>query len=261
MTGMSDDPVLAAVRHIVESDEFGCRIVMISGPDIYSSAVIDADGGYITGALPDRIGGSLVADALALMSVEQTTTVRYGDEEAFFEILAPRPKLLVFGAVHVAQSLVPMAQMMGFEVAVSDARPAFITPERFPDADELLAGWPQDLGDRLVFDRRTFVVILSHDARYEDPLWPLVLDSPVRYIGAMGSRRTAKSRRERLLAEGYAEEAVDRIHGPIGVAIGAVTPAEIAVSILAELTATRYGSGSDLALIGEPQRLTKGEYL
>jgi xanthine dehydrogenase accessory factor len=258
---MNDNPVLAAVRHIVDSDEFGCRIVMVAGPDTFSSAVIDADGGYITGALPERIAGSLISDALTLMSVERTTTARYGDDEAFFEVLAPRPKLIVFGAVHVAQSLVPMAQMMGFEVAVSDARPAFITSERFPDADELLVGWPGDLGDGLVFDRRTFVVILSHDARYEDPLWPLVLNSEVRYIGAMGSRRTAKARRERLLNEGYPEEAVDRIHGPIGIDIGAVTPAEIAVSILAELTASRYGSGSQLDLVGEPQRLTKGEYL
>ncbi len=258
---MNEGPVLAAVRHIVDSDQFGCRIVMVDGPDLYSTAVIDADGGYITGALPDRLSGSLIADALTLMSVERTTTVRYGDDEAFFEILAPRPKLLVFGAVHVAQALVPMAQLMGFEVSVSDARPAFITAERFPEAAELLTGWPGDLGDRLVFDPRTFVVILSHDARYEDPLWPILLGSPVRYIGAMGSRRTAAARRERLLAEGYPEAAVDRIHGPIGLDIGAVTPAEIAVSILAELTVSRYGSGSELELVGEIQRLTKGEYL
>lgn len=258
---MNDGPVLAAVRHLVDADQFGCRIVMVSGPDQFSSAVVDADGGYITGRLPERLAGSLVADAVALMSVERTTTVRYGEEEAFFEVVAPRPRLLVFGAVHVAQTLVPMARMMGFEVSVSDARPAFITSDRFPEADELLAGWPGDLGDRLVFDRRTFVVILSHDARYEDPLWPVVLESPVRYIGAMGSRKTAAARRERLLAEGYPVEAVDRIHGPIGVDIGAVTPAEIAVSILAELTASRYGSGSDLELIGEVQRLTKSEYL
>jgi len=258
---VSERPMLAAVRHLVDSDEFGCRIVMVSGPDQFASAVIDADGGYITGRLPAHLAGGLVADAVTLMSVERTTTVRYGDEEAFFEVIAPRPKLLVFGAVHIAQALVPMAQMMGFEVSVSDARPAFITADRFPDADELLTGWPGDLSDRLAFDRRTFVVILSHDARYEDPLWPMLLDSPVRYIGAMGSRKTAAARSERLLAAGYPAEAVDRIHGPIGIDIGAVTPSEIAVSILAELTASRYGSGSDLELVGQVQRLTKSEYL
>ena len=258
---MSEDPALAAVRHLVDSDQFGCRIVMVSGPNLFASAVVDADGGYITGRLPERLAGSLVSDAITLMAVERTTTVRYGDEEAFFEVIVLRPKLLVFGAVHVAQALVPMAQLMGFDVSVSDARPAFITGDRFPEADELLAGWPGDLEDRLVFDRRTFVVILSHDARYEDPLWPLLLDSPVRYIGAMGSKKTAAARRERLIAEGYPAEAVDRIHGPIGLDIGAVTPAEIAVSILAELTASRYGSGSDLELVGEIHRLAKSEYL
>lgn len=258
---MTGAPELAAVRHLVDSDQFGCRIVMVSGPDRFGSAVIDEDGGYITGRLPDHLAGSLIADALSLMSVERTTTVRYGDEEAFFEVIAPRPKLLVFGAVHVAQSLVPMAQLMGYEVTVSDARPAFITEGRFPDADQLLAGWPGDFGEQLVFDRRTFVVILSHDARYEDPLWPMVLNSPVRYVGAMGSRKTAAARRERLLEEGYPADTVDRIHGPIGLDIGATTPAEIAVSILAELTASRYGSGSELELVGEVQRLTKNEYL
>ena len=81
---MSDGPVLAAVRHLVDSDDFGCRIVMVSGPDQFSSAVVDADGGYVTGRLPERLAGSLVSDAITLMSVERTTTVRYGDEEAFF---------------------------------------------------------------------------------------------------------------------------------------------------------------------------------
>lgn len=258
---MTDDPTLAAVRHLVDTDQFGCRIVMVSGSDRFASAVVDADGGYVTGHLPERISGSLVADALSLMSVERTTTIRYGDQEAFFEVISPRPKLVVFGAVHVAQALVPMAQLMGYQVTVSDARPAFITEGRFPDADQLLTGWPGDLARELEFDRRTFVVILSHDARYEDPLWPMLLDSPVRYIGAMGSRKTAAARKDRLLAQGYSPESVDRIHGPIGLDIAATTPAEIAVSILAELTASRYGAGSELGLVGEVQRLTKTEYL
>lgn len=256
---MTVDATLAAVRHVLDAGEFGCRIVITAGPERFSSAVLDADGGFITGSLPPSIQGNVVSDALTLMSVERTATLSYGSYEAFIDVIAPPPRLLIFGAVHVAQALVPMARQTGFGVSVADARPAFITDQRFPNADELLVGWPGDLS--LHLDRRTFVVILSHDARYEDPLWPILLPSDVRYIGAMGSRRTARARTERLVNEGYAPEMVDRIHGPIGVEIGAVTPAEIAVSILAEVVAARYGSGIDLGLVGDERRLSKTEYL
>lgn len=255
------EATLAAVRHVVDAGEFGCRVVVTEGSERFGSAVIDADGGFITGSVPTSIQGAVISDALTLMSVEKTATLSYDEHEVFFDVIAPPPRLLIFGAVHVAQALVPMARIAGFGVSVADARAAFITEQRFPEADELLVGWPADLADSLHLDRRTFVVILSHDARYEDPLWPIVLPSDVRYIGAMGSRRTARARTDRLRAEGYTATDIARIHGPIGVEIGAVTPAEIAVSILAEVVAARYGSGTDLGLIGDERRLTKTEYL
>lgn len=255
-------PTLAALRHLIESEEFGCRVVVMSGGGVSGSAVLDGDGGFITGSVLDELTGPIVSDAVTLMDVERTATLGYGGGvEVFFDVLAPPPRLLVFGAVHVAQTLVPIARLLGFEVTVSDARPAFITPERFPEADRLLVGWPGDLEEQFEFDRRTFVVILSHDARYEDPLWPLVLPSGVRYIGAMGSRKTAAARNERLAALGYEDSLIARINGPVGFDIGAVEPGEIAVSIMAEIIAKRYGSDADLELTGHPVRLTKTEHL
>jgi xanthine dehydrogenase accessory factor len=184
-----------------------------------------------------------------LLDRERSLTLTYGSHEVYIESIVPRPHLVIFGAVHIAQELIPMSRQLGFHVTISDARSAFTTIERFPDADRLLIGWPDQID--LEFDRRTYVVVLSHDARFEDPLWPLVLPSPVAYIGAMGSSKTAARRRERLLADGFGPEQVDRIHGPIGINIGGETPAEIAVGILAEIIATRARPGVPLALRGK----------
>lgn len=250
-----DDAVASACREILAAERFGARATIVAGPDTGSSVVVDRDGGIVAGTIDPAITAAVVADAEILMDREKHATVTYGDRDVFFEILAPRPHLLVFGAVQVGQSLATLARHLGYRVIVSDARAAFATAERFPDADEILVGWPDDLTDRLVFDRRTFVVVLSHDSRFEDPLWPMVLESQARYIGAMGSVRTAARRRERLLAAGFGPDDVDRIHGPIGIDIGADTPAETAVAILAEMTRTRYEADTPLVLTGALRRL------
>jgi len=239
--------VLEAVARLITAEEFGSRATAVAGPAIGQSAVI-RQGTLIAGALPSEILGDVVLDAAALLDRERSMTLTYGTNEIYIESLVPRPHLVVFGAVHIAQELVPMAKRMGFHVLVSDARAAFTTPERFPDADSLLIGWPDQID--LIFDRRTYVVVLSHDGRFEDPLWPLVLKAPVAYIGAMGSSKTAKLRRERLLAEGFDREQVERIHGPIGLKIGAETPAEVAVAILAEIVETRARPSVPLQLRG-----------
>lgn len=250
--------VVDALRDLVHSERHGAKLTVVTGPDVGATAILDREDGVRAGAIPAV--DVAVADALLLIDREQSATLRYDDgREIFVDVVVPRPRLLIFGAVHIAQELAAIAGRLGYHVTVSDARPAFTTPERFPGVDELLVGWPGDLADRLVFDRRTFVVVLSHDARFEDPLWPLVADAPVRYIGAMGSRKTAAARRERLTAAGWSEEALARIHGPIGLDVGAETPGEVAVAILAEMTAVRYGAGADPALVGVPQRLGKGE--
>jgi xanthine dehydrogenase accessory factor len=239
---------LEVVARLIAAEEFGSRATAVAGPATGQSAVIQ-DGALIAGGLPPEIVADVVADATALLDRERSLTLAYGTNEIYIESLVPPPHLVVFGAVHIAQELAPMAKRLGFHVVISDARAAFTTPERFPDADSLLIGWPDQID--VAFDRRTYVVVLSHDARFEDPLWPLVLKSPVAYIGAMGSSKTAKRRRERLLAEGFDRKQVDRIHGPIGLKIGAETPAEVAVAILAEIVETRAKPGVPLELRGK----------
>jgi xanthine dehydrogenase accessory factor len=239
---------LDAVARLIEAEDFGSRATVVAGPSVGQSAVIQ-DSQTIAGGLPSAIVADVIADAAALLDRERSSTLTYGSHEVYIESIVPRPHLVIFGAVHIAQELIPMARQLGFHVTVSDARSAFTTTERFPDADRLLVGWPDQID--LEFDRRTYVVVLSHDARFEDPLWPLVLPSPVAYIGAMGSSKTAARRRERLLSEGFGSEQVDRIHGPIGVNIGAETPAEMAVGILAEIVESRARPGVPLALRGK----------
>lgn len=246
--------ILDAVRSLIETEQLGARLTVVSGESVGSSAVVSGEGAVIAGDLPSP-GDDLVADAIQLMDRELTASLSYDDLTVFVDVIAPRPVLLIFGAVHIAQSLSRMAHDLGYRVVVSDARAAFTTVERFPAVDELLVGWPDQVADRLRLDQRTYVVVLSHDARFEDPLWPLVLGSPVRYIGAMGSKRTAVKRRQRLLEGGFPPEEGDRIHGPIGLDIGAVLPGEVAVGILAQMTTVRYRHDAPMDLHGSIRRL------
>jgi xanthine dehydrogenase accessory factor len=247
--------VIEAVEGLLSAERLGAVATVVEGPELGTKAVIDFDDGYVAGELPSEVAANVLADARALMEHEQNRTLSYGDTEVFIETVAPSPHLVVFGAVHIAQPLSTMARQLGFHVTVSDARAAFTTDERFPDADRVLVGWPDDLKDQIELDRRTYVVLLSHDARFEDPVLPWVLGSPVKYVGAMGSRRTSAARVEKLQGLGYSGDQIARIHGPVGLDIGAETPAETAISILAEIIQVRYGSGTGESLVGTKRRI------
>ena len=244
--------VLDEVARLIAAEEFGSRATVVGGPAIGQSAVIQS-GAVTVGSLPVELIEDTVADAHALLDRERSSTLTYGAQQVYVESIVPRPHMVIFGAVHIAQELLAIARRLGFHVTVSDARAAFTTVERFPDADRLMIGWPDQL--HLEFDRRTYVVALSHDSRFEEPLWPLVLPSPAAYIGAMGSSRTAARRRERLLAEGFSPDQVDRIHGPIGLKLGAESPAEMAVAIIAEIIESRARPNLPLQLRGEVEQL------
>jgi xanthine dehydrogenase accessory factor len=182
------------------------------------------------------------ADPLADVLLERLRQGRSGLVEAegralFLTVQVPPVKVVVVGAVHISQALAPMARGLDLDVAVVDPRTAFATPERFPDVP-VLAEWPDEALPRLGLDRYTALVALTHDPKIDDPALAAALKAECFYIGALGSRKTHGRRVERLTQAGFAEADIGRIHAPIGLDIGAVSPAEIAVSILGEIVAT-----------------------
>ena len=155
----------------------------------------------------------------------------------FLTVQTPPVRVVVIGAVHISQALAPMAKGLDLDVTIIDPRTAFATPERFPDV-WVLAEWPDAVLPDLGIDRYTAVVALTHDPKIDDPALTAALRSECFYIGALGSRKTHERRVERLIETGFTEADLARIHAPIGLDIGAVSPAEIAVSILAEIVAS-----------------------
>jgi xanthine dehydrogenase accessory factor len=154
----------------------------------------------------------------------------------FLTVHVPPPRLVVTGAVHISQALAPMAKLVGYDVTIVDPRTAFASSERFPDV-KVIADWPDAALPPLAIDRYTAFVALTHDPKIDDPALTHALARDCFYIGALGSRKTHARRIERLKAQGIADAALARIHSPIGLAIGAVSPAEIAVAIIGEITA------------------------
>ena len=163
-----------------------------------------------------------------------------GNDETFTHVFRPTPRLIVVGAVHIAQKLVPLARLAEFAVDVVDPRTAFASPERFPYVG-LSHDWPDKAVAALKPDSATALVSLTHDPKLDDPALIVALRSPAFYVGALGSRKTHGRRLERLKAEGFDEATLARLHGPVGLPIGALSPGEIAVSIMAEIVAALRG--------------------
>lgn len=227
---------------IAAMDGRAALVTVIAGPELGAKLLVRADGST-DGALgtPERDAIAVEA-AEELLWAERSETRETGESTLFVDVVAPAPRLIVFGAVDYAAALCRLAKAAGWRSFVCDPRSQFATAERFPDAEEVIAAWPDEAFARLGgIDRATFIAVLTHDPKLDDAALTIALRSDAPYVGAMGSRRAQAHRRERLLAAGLDEELLDRIAAPIGLDLGAVSPEETALSIMSEVVAVRNG--------------------
>ena len=188
-------------------------------------------------------GDPLAAEAALAIGSDKPRTVETPDGDVFLNVFNPPLRMIIVGAVHIAQALAPMAAMTGYDVTIVDPRQAWATPERFPDI-RILDSWPDEALAELKPDHRTAIVTLTHDPKLDDPALQAALSSDAFYIGSLGSRGTHAKRIQRLETAGFDESRHSRIHGPVGLNIGAKSPAEIAVSIMGQVTAALRGAAA-----------------
>ena len=247
---------LAAVADAVAADAPVAVATVVDGP---------AEPGRSMLVWPDRVGGSVgtsgldaavVDDARGMLAQGTSGRRHYGpdgerrrdDVGVFVEALAPRPRMLVFGAIDFASAVAWIGRFLGFHVTVCDARPVFATRARFPDADEVVVAWPHRYLADTVVDERTVICVLTHDPKFDVPVLVGALRTEAAFIGVMGSRRTHDDRMARLRDEGVPESDLARLRSPIGLDLGGRTPEETAVSIAAEIVQRRWGgSGRPLS--------------
>ncbi|WDO05427.1 XdhC family protein [Streptomyces murinus] len=253
-------PVIAATLAAAARGEAAALARIVEGPDGLPGRALlvrpdgSYDGGY--GAHPE-LDRTVAAEARALLDAGRTGTLETGARGArcgapvtvLVESSVPPPRMIVFGAIDFAAALVRVGKFLGYHVTVCDARPVFATRARFPEADEIVVEWPHTYLERTGTDGRTVLCVLTHDAKFDVPLLKVALRLPVAYVGAMGSRRTHLDRARRLREVGLTERDLTRLRSPIGLDLGARTPEETALSIAAEIVATRHG-GTGTTLTG-----------
>jgi len=214
------------------------EVTLLEGARPGAKLLVEADGAR---------SGSLGAPELDDEAVRHANELLWAESSErrgalFIDVVAPAPRLILFGAVDVAASLCRLARAAGWRPYVVDPRARFAAPERFPEAEEVIAAWPEEAFARLGgIDPATSIAVLTHDPKLDDAALQIALRSPARFVGAMGSRRAQATRRERLLAGGLSEQEMDRLAAPLGLDLGAVSREETALSILAEVVAARHG--------------------
>ena len=234
--------LFAELRRIVDEGGRAVVLTVVAGEQVGAKLLVREDGTTV-GDGP----GELAAFASDALRRGRSHVIALGAQTVFADVFAPPARLFVYGAVDTAEALCAAAKQLGWTTIVADARPLFATRDRLPSADEILVAWPEEAFAQVQPDTGTAVVVLTHDDKFDLPALRAALASEAFYIGALGSRRNQERRRALLLDAGVAEAELERIAGPSGLDIGAESPAETALSMLAEILATRAGrSGGPL---------------
>jgi len=238
--------IYETLKQSLEEQQLVAMATVIVGSGLGSKILIWPDGRTQGDLGSADLNEQVVRYATGLLTASQASErvsceVAGETVEVFIDVYPPPPKLVIVGAVHIAIPLVTLAKTLGYRTVVIDARSAFATQERFGHADELVLEWPVEALQELDLDEATYVVVLSHDEKLDNPALQIALRSPARYIGALGSPKTHAKRVEALRQLGFSDEQLARIHAPIGWDLGARTAEEIALAIMAEMVAVRNG--------------------
>ena len=242
-----DREFFQALRAVYEQEKPAVLVTVVRGPaELLGHEMLVEEGGKITGSFSEHLDEQVLELASETLARGESCRVMLTEAvEVFQEAILPPPTLIAVGGVHITVALMTLAKTLGYRTVVVDPRTAFGSQERFPNVDRLIQLWPDQAFQEIPLTRSTAVATLTHDPKLDDPALKIALPSPAFYVGALGSKTTQAKRRQRLLEEGVAEASLNRLHGPIGLELGAETPEEIALSVMAEVVAARNtGVGS-----------------
>ena len=233
---------LQTIKDAIQSETPSARAIVIQGPaGLLGSSLFWSEKQVSAAGFSLEMEQSLIQAGQTSLAGGQPRRIQLTAEgvEVFVDVFLPSPMLVIVGGVHISIALAKLANVLGYRTVIVDPRKAFGNVERFPLADQLIQAWPDEAIQSLAVSRSTAIVVLTHDPKLDDPALMAALPGPAYYVGALGSKSTQSKRRARLIEAGLSPSQVDRLHGPIGLDLGAHSPQEIALSILAEIVATR----------------------
>ena len=239
-----DSELFKSLHLVLTEEQPAVLVTVVKGPDgILGREMLIQENGSVAGTLRDDLNEQTLNLAKQTLAGGESRRLMLDEgTEVFMEVILPPPTLIAVGGVHITIALMALAKTLGYRTVVVDPRTAFGNETRFPNVDQLIPLWPQEAFQQIPITRSTAIAMLTHDPKLDDPALKIALASQAFYVGALGSKNTQAKRRQRLLEDGLTEEQLNRLHGPIGLEIGAGTPEEIAMSIMAEIVAARNNS-------------------